>query len=264
MTIRAPRFGELAPRLRLIVITDVELARPRTVIDVVRTAVRAGAPAVQLRDKAASARELFETGRALLPIVRDAGALFFINDRVDVALALGADGVHVGPDDVPVAGVRAAVARVRVRGKHGERTRADTSSGVRSGGSGGTGEVAPRPFLVGTSTDDPDTARRLVAEGADYIGCGTVYGTSTKPDAGEVIGLEGLQRVVEAVDVPVVGIGGIDAERSAEVAAHTSAAGVAVVGAVMGATDVGAVVEGLLAPWEAERRGAARTGRPRG
>lgn len=262
MTIRAPRFGELAPRLRLIVITDVELARPRTVIDVVRTAVRAGAPAVQLRDKAASARELFETGRALLPIVRGAGALFFVNDRVDVALALGADGVHVGPDDVPVAGVRAAVARVR--GKHGERTRADTGSGVRSGGSGGTGEVAPRPFLVGTSTDDPETARRLVAEGADYIGCGTVYGTSTKPDAGKVIGLEGLQRVVEAVDVPVVGIGGIDAERSAEVAAHTDAAGVAVVGAVMGGTDVGAVVEGLLAPWDVERSGAARTGRPRG
>lgn len=251
------RQGELARRLRLIVITDVALARPRTVIDVVRTAVRAGAPAVQLRDKAASARELYETGQALLPIVRGAGALFFVNDRVDVALALGADGVHVGPDDVPVAGVRAAVARVR-----GSTGGQDQAREIRVGGSGGTGEVAPHPFLVGTSTDDPETARRLVAEGADYIGCGTVYGTSTKPDAGEVIGLEGLQRVVDAVAVPVVGIGGIDAERSPEVAAHTSAAGIAVVGAVMGAEDVGAAVEGLLAPWEVERRSASRTRRP--
>ena len=246
------RPGELARRLRLIVITDVELARPRTVVDVVRTAVRAGAPAVQLRDKAASARELYETGRAILPIVRDAGALFFVNDRVDVALALGADGVHVGPDDVPVAGVRAAVARVR--GSKGGQPRSDQAGETGAGGSGGTGEVAPHPFLVGTSTDDPETARRLVAEGADYIGCGTVYGTSTKADAGSIIGLEGLQRVVDAVAVPVVGIGGIDAERSVEVAAHTSAAGVAVVGAVMGAEDVGAAVEGLMAPWEVERR----------
>lgn len=275
MTMRTARLDELAARLRLIVITDVELARPRTVIDVVRTAVRAGAPAVQLRDKAASARELYETGQALLPIARDAGALFFVNDRVDVALALGADGVHVGPDDVPVAGVRAAVARVR--GSDGERTRADAGSGVRSGdsrlrsggfgvrsgGSGGTREGAALPFLVGTSTDDPDVARRLVAEGADYIGCGTVYGTSTKPDAGEVIGLQGLQRVAEAVvDVPVVGIGGIDAERSAEVAAHTSATGVGVVGAVMGAEDVGAAVEAILAPWDTERRSPSRTRRP--
>ena len=238
---RAQPFDDLADRLRLIVITDVALARPRTVIDVVRAAVRAGAPAVQLRDKEASARELFETGRAVLPIVRDAGALFFVNDRVDVALALGADGVHVGPDDVPVSAVRASVERVRgVAG--GDERGADRSGDART-------------FLVGTSTDDPQTARRLVAEGADYIGCGTVYATSTKADVGEVIGLDGLQRVVAAVDVPVVGIGGIDAARSAEVAAGTTAAGVAVVGAVMRAEDVGEAVERLLAPWSGGERG---------
>ncbi len=212
---------DLAGRLRLIVVTDVELARPRTVIDVVRAAVRAGAPAVQLRDKDASARELFETGRALLPIVREAGALFFVNDRVDVALALGADGVHVGPDDVPVAAVRAAA-----------------------------GRVTEEPFLIGSSADDPREARRLATQGADYIGCGTVYPTSTKADAGAIIGLSGLQAVVEAVEVPVVGIGGIDAERAAEVARQTSAAGVAAVAAVMRSEDVQAAVEALLAPWE--------------
>lgn len=226
----------LASRLRLIVVTDPELARPRSVIDIVREAVHSGAPAVQLRDKRASARELFEAGRELLPVVRDAGALFFVNDRVDVALALDADGVHVGPDDVPVAAVLQAVGRARW-----------VESGPAAEPDGH--EPGRRRFYVGASADEPEVARRLVAEGADYIGCGTVYPTSTKPDAGEVIGLEGLQRVVEAVGVPVVGIGGIDGDRAAEVAGRPGAAGVAVVGAIMSAPDVGARVTHLLSPW---------------
>jgi thiamine-phosphate pyrophosphorylase len=208
--------AELADRLRLIVITDEELARPRAVIDVVAAALAAGAPAVQLRAKRATARELLEIGRRLQPLARDAGALLFVNDRVDVALALGADGVHLGPDDLPVASVRAAT---------------------------------PDGFLIGASADDPEVARGLARDGADYIGCGTVYPTGTKPDAGEVIGLVGLDRVATAVDVPVVGIGGITVERSAEVAATTRASGVAVVGTVMRAPDVRAAVRGLLAPW---------------
>ncbi len=184
-------------------------------LEVVAAALAAGAPAVQVRAKGASARELLELGRQILPFARDRGALLFVNDRLDVALALGADGVHLGPDDLPVAAARRAM---------------------------------PAGFLIGASTDDPDGARRLVADGADYIGCGAVYATSTKPDVGEVIGLAGLDRVVSAVDVPVVGIGGITIPRSAEVAT-TAAAGVAVVGAVMAAADVAAAVKGLLAPW---------------
>ncbi len=179
-------------------------------------ALAAGAPAVQLRAKHASARELMELGRAMLPAARARGALLFVNDRLDVALALGADGVHLGADDLPVAAARRA---------------------------------SPPEFLVGASADDPDVARRLVDEGASYIGCGTVYATTTKPDAGEVIGLDGLDRVARAVAVPVVGIGGVTAERSVEVAAVTRASGVAVVGTVMKADDVGAVVRTLLAPW---------------
>ena len=215
---------DLAARLRLIVITDAALARPRGLIEVVRAAVAAGAPAIQLRDKAAGARELAETGRVLLPIVREAGALFFVNDRLDVAIAIGADGVHVGPEDLSVGAVRRAV-------------------------TGAPGTRLGAPFMVGASTDDPDRARWLAEAGADYIGCGTVYATTTKADAGPVIGIEGLKRVVEAVDVPVVGIGGIDAGRSAEIASRTHASGVAVVGAVMRAKDVGDVVRQLLAPW---------------
>jgi thiamine-phosphate pyrophosphorylase len=214
---RSVTRADLARRLRLIVITDAALARPRSVEDVVAAALEAGAPAVQLRAKDATARELLEHGRALRRLTRDAGALLFVNDRVDVALALEADGAHVGPDDLPVAALRG---------------------------------VVPPGFLLGASADDPAVARRLVADGADYIGCGAVYVTSTKPDAGEVIGLEGLDRVARAAEAPVVGIGGVTVERSAEIAG-TRAAGVAVVGAVMGAEDPGKAVRGLLAPWMA-------------
>jgi len=205
----------LAERLRLIVITDVELASPRSLKDVVRAALGAGAPAVQLRAKRMNAQELVAAGQEILPYVREAGALFFVNDRVDVALAIEADGVHVGPDDVPVRVLR---------------------------------PIVPKGFLIGASTNDPEEARRLVAAGADYIGCGTVYPTATKPDAGDAIGLEGLRRVVDAVDVPVVGIGGIDVARASDVAG-TGAAGVATVAAVMGAQDITGAVWGLQAPW---------------
>ena len=175
----------------------------------------AGAPAVQLRAKHMNAQELVAAGQEILPYVREAGALFFVNDRVDVALAIDADGVHVGPDDVPVRVLR---------------------------------PIVPKGFLIGASTNDPEEARRLVAAGADYIGCGTVYPTATKPDAGEAIGLDGLRRVVDAVDVPVVGIGGIDVARASAVAG-TGAAGVATVAAVMGAQDITGAVWGLQAPW---------------
>ncbi len=209
----------LALSLRLIVITDARLAasRGRTVETVVQAALEAGARAVQLREKDAPARVLLERARRLRRMTREAGALLFVNDRADVALAVEADGVHLGPDDLPVVDVRRAV---------GDR------------------------LLLGYSTDDPDVARRAVEEGADYLGCGDVFGTGTKEDAGELIGLEGLARVVRAVPVPVVGIGGVTPERAAEVAA-TGAAGVAVIGAVMGSEDPGEAARRLMGPFEA-------------
>ncbi len=209
------RGDDLAPRLRLIVITDATLAAPRSVLSVVEAALGAGAPAVQLRAKGASARELMALGGDLRDVTRAAGALFFVNDRLDVALALGADGVHLGPDDVPVSAAR---------------------------------RVVPDGFLIGYSTDDPAAARSAVEAGADYLGCGTVYPTTSKADAGHSIGPEGLRRVVTSVNVPVVGIGGIGPARVSDVAA-TGAAGVAVIGAVMQADDPSAQVLALLGAW---------------
>jgi len=205
----------------LTVITDEVLARPRALSDVVREALAAGAPTVQLRLKSASARELLEAAQTLMPIVRSAGALFIVNDRLDVALAAGADGVHLGPDDLPVKDVR------RV---------ADARSGVAD------------TFIVGYSTDTTDEAARAEAEGADYLGVGAVYATANKSDAGDVIGLKGLRRVVKAVSIPVVAIGGITPERAPAVA-KTGACGSATIGAVMSAAEPAEAVRELLLPF---------------
>ena len=192
------------PDLRLIVLTDHRLASPRSVLEVVEASLAAGAPAVQLRDKEATSRELHEQAIRLRELTRRYGALLFVNDRLDVALAAGADGVHLGPDDLPLAAAR---------------------------------KVAPPPFLIGVSIDDPDAARDAEAAGADYIGCGAVFGTTTKQDVGnERIGPEGLEAVARAVDIPVVGIGGVTVE-NVDLLPATGAAGVAVVGAVMASKD---------------------------
>lgn len=199
--------------LRLIVITDARLAQPRSIESVVRSALEAGAPAVQLRDKKATARDLFEQAVKLRDLTAAFGATLFINDRMDVALAARADGVHLGPDDMPLAAARRA---------------------------------APASFLIGWSTDDPEEARSAAAQGADYIGCGAVFGTASKDVAGEQIGVAGLSRVVAATGLPVVGIGGVDVANVPEVA-RAGAAGAAVISAVMSADNVANAVTALLA-----------------
>ena len=218
----------LADRLRLTVITDEALARPRALSDVIRDALAAGAPAIQLRLKAATARELLEAAHTLMPIVRSAGALFIVNDRLDVALAAGADGVHLGPDDPPVTDARAV-------------------AGARAADAGSLGAAADA-FIVGYSVDTTVGATRAEAEGADYLGVGAVYATENKSDAGEVIGLVGLQRVVEAVSIPVVAIGGITPQRAPAVA-ETGACGSAVIAAVMGSPQPAEAVRALLLPF---------------
>jgi thiamine-phosphate diphosphorylase len=214
--------GPAGPDLRLIVITDRTLARPRSIVDVVGAALAAGAPAIQVRDKTANARELMEMAEAVLPAVRAHGALLFVNDRLDVALAAGADGVHLGPEDIPPAAARMG---------------------------------APAGFLIGVSTDDPERARIAERDGASYIGCGAVFGTTSKAEAaGERIGVERLDQVAKAVGIPVVGIGGIDAGNIGSIA-RTAAAGAAVLGAVMSARDPAAEVRRLIERFEAGRTG---------
>ncbi len=206
----------LAEALSLIVITDRGLAHPRPVEEVVVDVLRAGVKAIQLREKDAPPRELLECALTLREKTREFGALLFVNDRLDVALAAGVDGVHLGPDDIPVAAARGA---------------------------------APPGFLIGTSTDIPGVARDLQAAGADYIGCGAVFQTTTKKDAGEVIGIDGLAAVAAAVDIPVVGIGGVTPEGARKIAEGSEAVGTAVISAVMAASEPGRVAQELMRPF---------------
>jgi thiamine-phosphate pyrophosphorylase len=205
---------DLRDRLRLIVVTDPDCGPERDVLDVVRAALRGGAPAVQLRMKDASAREMASLARALLVETRAAGALLFINDRVDVALAVGADGAHVGQDDLPVDAAR---------------------------------RITPPGFLLGVSAETAELARAAEADGADYVGVGPVYATGSKADAGDAVGVERIAQVAAAVRIPVVGIGGITIANAPAVL-HAGAAGVAVISAVMRADDPEAAVRALLGP----------------
>ena len=205
------RDSDLRRQLRLIVLTHPRPAGG-SLVEVVAECLEAGCRAIQLRDKQASAADLYRQALDLLPLVRAHDALLFVNDRLDVALAAEADGVHLGPDDIPVEAVRARVS--------------DT-------------------FRIGYSTDDPAVGRAAAAAGADYLGVGAVFGTTSKAGLeDEAIGPERVSEVVRAAGVPCVGIGGITLQNAAAVAA--AGAGVAVLGAVMQAGRPGDVVRDLL------------------
>lgn len=203
-----------ADKIRLMVLTDPDLIGSRSWVEVVHAVLRGGARAIQLRHKRATARELVELGRRLHPLTREFDALLFVNDRLDVALSCQADGVHLGPEDLPVAEAR---------------------------------RVVPREFLIGASADTVEAARAAESRGANYLGVGSVFGTSTKVEvADERIGLARLSEIARAVTIPVIGIGGVNAENASSVV-RAGAAGVAVVSAVMGAREPEAATRALLA-----------------
>lgn len=199
------------PRYDLYVISDPVLARGRSHVEVARAALEGGADAIQIRDKSSTAYNLSLVAAEIQPLARKFGAAFFVNDRVDVALLAGADGVHVGQDDLPAREAR---------------------------------RILPRPCLIGVSAGTREEARRAERDGADYIGAGPVFATASKPDAGEPLGLERLAEIAAAVAIPVVAIGGITAENVTQVFA-AGASGAAVVSAVVSADDISAAARAL-------------------
>jgi thiamine-phosphate pyrophosphorylase len=204
--------SSLAERLRLVLVTDPACGEGRTVVEVVRAALSGGTPAVQLRWKQAPARDLLALAHALRAETRAADALFFVNDRLDVALAAGADGVHLGQDDLPLPAAR---------------------------------RIVPPGFLIGISAETVELARDAVRGGADYLGVGPVFATASKADAGDAVGPGRIREVAAVVELPVVGIGGIAQENAREVV-RAGAAGVAVIRALMGASDPAAAARALL------------------
>jgi thiamine-phosphate diphosphorylase len=211
----SPR-SDIRGRLALMVITDP--AARIGMVAAAEAAVAAGAPALQLRWKGATTRQMLEVARELRRITLTSGALFIVNDRVDVALVAGADGAHLGDDDLPLAAAR---------------------------------RIVPGGFVLGRSVDTAEEARAAEAAGADYIGVGPVFHTSSKRDTGEVVGAGGVATVRSRVGLPMIGIGGIDADNAARVVA-AGADGVAVLGGVMGAADPAEATGSLL---HAIRRG---------
>ncbi len=195
---------------RVVVITDAARSRGRSHLEIAEAAIRGGATAVQLRMKHETARVIAETARALAATCRAAGVALILNDRVDLALACGADGVHVGQDDLPAA-ARAI--------------------------------LGPGP-LLGVSAATAEEAAAAERDGADYLGVGAIYATATKTDAGAPVGLERIGAVRRASALPIVAIGGITRDTAAATI-RAGAAGVAVITAVTLADDMVAATRRL-------------------
>lgn len=200
----------MEPIGRLHLLTDAR----RDPVPTVRAALSAGVPVIQVRvGDEVTDRDAYALTRTVLALCRDAGATCLVNDRVDVALAAGADGVHVGADDLPVEAAR------RILGPDA---------------------------VVGATARDPATARAAVAAGATYLGVGPAYVTRTKDGLPDPIGVSGIGAVASTVDRPVIAIGGVTAARIPELLS-VGAHGVAVVAAVNDAPDPAAATRALLA-----------------
>jgi thiamine-phosphate pyrophosphorylase len=184
--------------LRFIAITDNVRDGQAGLIERASAAARGGATCIQLRLKDVTARDLAALAEELM---RSLAVPLMINDRADVALAVGAAGVHLGADDIPVHAVRS---------------------------------FAPPGFIVGASVGSDDEVRN--AEGADYVGIGPVYASGSKKDAGKAIGLEEFSRLAAATGLPAVAIGGIT-QTNARAVIEAGAAGIAAIASVFGATD---------------------------
>jgi thiamine-phosphate pyrophosphorylase len=167
-------------------------------VDLTRLAIAGGADTIQLRQKTGTTREMIEVAREMKRVCAAAGVTFIVNDRLDVAIAAEADGVHLGQDDFPIRLARTLLGGDRV-----------------IGGSAGTLEEA----------------LKCQSEGADYVGCGPVYPTTSKHDAGPAGGVSFLRQVVARVSLPVIAIGGITEENAPEVMA-SGIHGIAVISAV--------------------------------
>jgi thiamine-phosphate pyrophosphorylase len=191
------RLGE---HLKLLVITEPKL-KPN-VVKSVEEALEGGATSIQLRMKDASTRQMIDVGLEIRRLTRDYGALYFVDDRIDVALATNADGVQLGPEDTPI-----NIAK----------------------------EIAPN-MLIGASVYSLREAIEAEKQGAHFLGAGSIYPSPIKPNV-PVIGLEGLKLIVKSVKIPVVAIGGITESNVLEVM-ETGVVGIAVISAIMGAPSV--------------------------
>lgn len=203
----------------LYVILDRSAAGSRDLPVLLDAVIAGGGRLVQLREKTMPLAELWPLARALRQRCREAGCLFIVNDRADLALALDADGLHVGQDDLPAAAAR---------------------------------RILPRAMILGVSTHDEAQARQAVADGADYVAVGSMYPTGTKTGF-QLVGPALLKRLRPHIPVPLVAIGGIN-EANVGPVVEAGADAVAVISAVCSAPDPAEATRRLLRLIEAGRR----------
>lgn len=189
--------------LSVYLVLDPDLCHAIGMVETARLAVEGGATIVQLRDKQADKAQMIETGRALKAVLAGTGVPLIVNDDVEAAIAIGAEGVHVGQSDMV-----AALARQQIG----------------------------NDMILGLSVETEELARRVDPSVVDYVGIGPVFATATKPDHKQPIGFDGLARIVAVAPVPAVAIGGVKAEHAAPALA-AGAKGIAVVSAICGQPD---------------------------
>ncbi len=198
-------MGNMIPKtvadFRLYLVADVEFAAGRDLAYLAEEAVRGGVTIVQLRAKGAETRELLGLATRMAAVLKERSVPLIINDRVDIVLACGADGVHLGQGDMPADQAR---------------------------------ELLGGSKIIGVSVNTLSEAREAARRGADYVGLGPIYATTTKDTDLPIVGPAGIRRMRESIDIPIIAIGGINTGNAAE-AMKAGAAGVAVVSAILGA-----------------------------
>lgn len=198
------------PDYSIYLVTDDGCLQGRALIDCVREALEGGVTLVQYRAKTASSAEMYNEALQLKALCDSFNVPLIINDRLDIAMAVGAAGVHLGQDDLPCAAAR------RILGED---------------------------YLIGVSAHNPAEAKSALQSSADYLGCGAVFGTATKADV-KKLGTDGLAAICKAKGLPVVGIGGVTADNYREVRA-AGADGAAIVSGILAQPDIRATVRAI-------------------
>ena len=198
------------PDYSIYLVTDDGCLQGRALLDCVREALEGGVTLVQYRAKTASSAEMYAEALQLKALCDSFKVPLIINDRLDIAMAVGAAGVHLGQDDLPCAAAR---------------------------------KILGEDYLIGVSAHNPVEAKAALQSGADYLGCGAVFGTATKADV-QKLGTDGLAAICKAKGLPVVGIGGVTADNYREVRA-AGADGAAIVSGILAQPDIRATVRAI-------------------
>lgn len=198
------------PDYSIYLVTDDGCLQGRALIDCVREALKGGVTLVQYRAKTASSAEMYAEALQLKALCDSFNVPLIINDRLDIAMAVGAAGVHLGQDDLPCAAAR---------------------------------KLLGEDYIIGVSAHNPAEAKAALQSGADYLGCGAVFGTATKADV-KKLGTDGLAAICKAKGLPVVGIGGVTADNYREVRA-AGADGAAIVSGILAQPDIRTTVRAI-------------------